>query len=82
MALNKDFDAFKERMAHGEVQFVFLKKDGSFRIARGTRAPEHIPADQHPKGKRAPSYTALAFFDLDLEEWRGMRIDNFGGFIE
>lgn len=81
MQLNKDFEQFKEKIAQGETEFVFLKKDGSFRIARGSRAPEDIPEDLRPRGLRRPSDTALSFFDLDKGEWRGMVIDNFGGFI-
>lgn len=82
MGLNKDFEAFKERMSNSDVEFVFLKKDGSFRIAHGTRCLSHIPAADHPKGLRAPSETALSFYDLDKMAWRGMVIENFGGFIE
>ena len=71
----------KNALNEGLVIFEFVKKDGSLRHARGTTCPELIPADDTPKGKRAPLQQAIferqtvAFYDIDKKGWRSMRID-------
>lgn len=59
----------------GEVNFKFIKKDGSTRIAKGTRNLGSIPESQHPKGGVASSLV-LPFFDLDAQGWRSLSIDS------
>jgi len=80
--INHDIDDLQARLAEGEVRLIFLKKDGSTRDARGTRAPDLIPYEDHPKGIKTPSIEVLCFYDLDKGAWRSLRRENLLGFIE
>ncbi len=77
-----DIDQLETRLAEGEVRLVFMKKDGTVREARGTRASHLIPPQNRPKGVRRPSPQVLCFFDLDKGEWRCLRRDSLLGFVE
>lgn len=59
----------------GEVRFVFKKKDGRERWARGTCNLRYIPIDKHPK-RALPITSTIRFFDLDKNEWRSLEIGN------
>ena len=82
------FIRFRKALTDGIVKFSFFKKDGSIREARATLHPTLIPADKMPKdtlplqGKgQERNYSAIAFFDLDKQEWRSFSIANFIGFV-
>ena len=56
-----------------EVHFVFQKKDGTERRARGTCNLLYIPLNKHPMNTM-PITTAIRYFDLDKNEWRSFEI--------
>ncbi len=70
MQMARDFLA-----ANGRVAIFFRKEDGSMRILYGTNHLSMIPADKHPAGLRPQSTTAIAVFDLTINEWRSFRVD-------
>ena len=79
-------NTIRRYMQHGLVKFVFTKKDGTLRQACGTLCPKFIPADKRPTGARQarieqgieqPNYTAIAYYDLEKDEWRSFAIDSF-----
>lgn len=57
------------------LMISFKKVDGTVRVARATRNAVRIPANKQPKGNRSDSGVTVAFFDLDLGDWRCFRID-------
>ena len=83
---------FRQMLQNGFVTFSFIKKDGTHRIATGTLYPHLIPVDKHPgtssrqtggvasaeKGQK-PNYGIINYFDLDKQDWRSFRIDEFTG---
>jgi len=76
-----DINKLRKDLNEGVVLFVFVKKDGSKREARGTTNELLVPAGDMPKGKRTPlqqakyERTTVAFYDIDKKGWRSMRID-------
>lgn len=82
------FIRLRKALSDGLVTFSFYKKDGSIREARATLHPTLIPADkwpkansQEPKANGQKPIAAIAFFDLDKQEWRSFSIANFIGFV-
>ena len=81
------FEDFRTKLRTGVWRFSFFKRDGSIREARGTLDLSIIPADKVPKSLsgasdvRPKNESAFPFFDLDKQEWRSFRLDNFIGFV-
>ena len=78
------FIRFQEWLAGSILKFSFWKKDNTIRETLATRDLRIIPADKWPKGTavdRKPNYSAIAFFDLDKQEWRSFDITRFIGFV-
>ena len=76
----------KEMLAHGVVEFTFMKKDCTERLARGTNNMEIIPPSKEPTGRQQaaieadlaePNYKSIAYFDLDKEAWRAFSVERF-----
>lgn len=66
---------YAKLLVEPEVCFVFHKKDGSVRTARGTANLAYIPLDKHPKRQHPlPITTSIRFFDLDKIDWRSFEI--------
>lgn len=73
-----DIKKFKNMLRDGEVRFVFTKKDGSERVARGTLNLNIVPSESHPKGEGRPSPEDMVkYFDLDKQAWRSFRWSQF-----
>ena len=73
---------FRQMLQNGFVTFSFIKKDGTHRIATGTLYPHLIPVDKRPKSsgdERTPNFSVINYFDLDKQDWRSFRIDEFTG---
>jgi len=69
------------------VKFVFEKKDGSTRIAFGTRNPKIIAAiigtvDAKSGTKRPPREGFVTYFDMEKESFRCFAEERFMGVIE
>ena len=76
-----DFECF---LRHGFVLFGYIKADGSMRYALGTRHNALIPYGKRPSGTKQarieqgvekPNYTAIAYFDLEKQDWRSFAAD-------
>ena len=48
---DEELKEFKELLYKGEVRFVYMKKDGSERKARGTMKPELLPVPKELEEK-------------------------------
>ena len=67
-------------LAHGVVEFTYIKRDGTTRTARGTNYPDLIPPSKAPKGTNRNvncQFSIINYFDLDREAWRAFSIENF-----
>lgn len=60
----------RQRLSEGHLNFAFIKKDGSVRIANGTTNLDLIPQEFHPKGNGKASDKVIAYFDTDKNAWR------------
>ena len=80
------FENFRNDLRIGVWRFSYFKKDGSIREARGTLNPALIPDDKMPSSgaslDKEKSASSFPYFDLDKQEWRSFRLDNFIGFVE
>ena len=80
------FENFRDKLRAGVWRFSYFKKDGSIREARGTLDLSIIPADKMPSSgaslDKEKSASSFPYFDLDKQEWRSFRLDNFIGFVE
>jgi hypothetical protein len=61
----------KSQLADTILNFAFIKKDGSTRIANGTTNLDLIPEEFHPKGGKA-SDKVICYFDTDKGAWRSL----------
>lgn len=77
--LEADLKKLRALMIEGEVKFSFAKKDGSKRKARGTLKKGLIPDEFVGDDRRKPSDLVFNYFDLDKEDWRCFRKENFLG---
>ncbi len=75
------FESFRDTMNNGIARFVYLKADGTTRIALGTRSPSLIPVDKLPKGDMSDDAAMIEdnikvfpYFDLEKMEWRSFRV--------
>ena len=60
----------RQQLSEGHLNFAFIKKDGSVRIANGTTNLDLIPQEFHPKGNGKASDKVIAYFDTDKNAWR------------
>lgn len=64
----------QEKLNKGIVLFTFLKKDGTHRLALGTRNVGLLSGlgfdNAETEGNRKPSPSVLVYFDLQKEDWR------------
>ena len=76
----------RQMLAHGVVEFTFMKKDGTERVARGTNSGEIIPPSKAATGRQQamieaglaePNWKSIAYFDLDKEAWRAFSVERF-----
>ena len=76
--LENQLTKLRMKLRDGEVKFTFMKKDGSKRHARGTLKQSLIP-EEHRSDDRRKQTSELVFnyFDLDKEDWRCFRKENF-----
>ena len=65
----------RTKLAQGILNFAFIKKDGSVRIANGTTNLDLIPQEFHPKGNGKSSDKVIAYFDTDKNAWRCLSIN-------
>jgi len=75
MKLIIEHKSFESKLALGEIDFEYTKKDGSIRIAKGTTRLDLIPEGLHPRGG-VKATKGTPYFDLDLNEWRSISSDS------
>jgi hypothetical protein len=61
----------KEAMKVGEVEFTFLKKDGSIRPAKGT-----LQINYQKKTNRTSPIDVIAYFDIEKQSFRSFKAEN------
>jgi len=58
------------------VKFVYMKKDGSLRIARGTTNSDFVGDKVCGWGQSRENFFTTAYFDLESGGWRSFRWEN------
>jgi hypothetical protein len=72
-----------ETLTNGVVNFKYTKKDGSERIASGTRyMPFIIAQGAEPKGTGTEKIGVITYYDLEKQGWRSFAEENFVEFIQ
>jgi len=61
----------RKKLAQGETNFYFTKKDGTLRKATGTLVIDVIPYSQRPQGIKTPE-KYIPYFDLEVGAWRSV----------
>jgi len=69
-------DDLQSKLEDGIIKFFFQKKDGTLRVAIGTRDLDSIPVEHHPKGKGNPARNTVSFYDCVKETWRSISRDS------
>ena len=57
----------RQRLSEGHLNFAFIKKDGSVRIANGTTNLDLIPQKFHPKGNGKESDKVIAYLENNID---------------
>lgn len=71
-----------ETLTRGVVSFKYTKKDGSERIASGTRHMEFIKTQgAEPKGTGTEKIGVITYYDLEKQGWRSFNEENFVEFL-
>lgn len=65
----------RSRLNNGVVQFAFKKVDGNLRTAIGTTNLSSIPVKHHPNGGN-PRRDAVAYYDVEKQEWRSVSLNS------
>ena len=66
----------EKKMKSETVSFVFLKKDGSVRQAKGTKSSLVIPKELSPKGTGKVCLSNINYFDVESNGWRSFNVTN------
>ena len=75
-------EQIKERLTQGVCSFKYTKKDGSERIASGTRHAEFIITQgAEPKGSGVERSGVITYYDLEKSGWRSFNEDSFIEFL-
>lgn len=71
------FETAKQYFGTGAlVRVTFTKKDGTERVLIGTRNPDRIPAELHPKGTETEKKgDAFPVYDVEAGGWRSFKPD-------
>lgn len=71
-----------ETLTRGVVSFKYTKKDGSERIASGTRHMDFIRTQgAEPKGTGTEKIGVITYYDLEKQGWRSFNEDSFIEFL-
>ena len=69
----------KQMLHEGIVEFLFIKKNGNVRKAKGTLLKEYLPAQKEGTTSRKSSDNVVVYFDLDKNEFRSFVKESFVG---
>lgn len=69
--------AFYEALRNGVTHFIYMKKDGSLRVAKGTKNFDFIPSEDVPTGggNEIPK-NIETYYDVDKGAWRSVDINH------
>ena len=74
----KDLSRLKKLLKTGVVEFIYKKKDGSVRKAKGTLKDELLPeTDKDDERKKNLSKDCFYYYDLKRDDFRCFLKDNF-----
>lgn len=65
---------FLKLMRNGVVAFSYRKTNGSIRNAYGTL--NFLPGTK-PRARKEPSYKTITYFDVEKDQFRSFRVENF-----
>ena len=71
-------EQLKQMLREGVVEFEYIKKDGTTRIATGTTKLELFedsPNYKESNGKRSVSDDIITYWDLNKDGWRSFNSD-------
>lgn len=71
-----DTQIFVDALKNDVVEFIFLKKDGTLRYAKGTTDLSEIPTENHPKSGMNETPLVKRYFDFTVNGWRSVVLDN------
>lgn len=76
-----DVTDFSNMLHEGIVDFVFIKKDGTVRKAKGTLLAEHLPAPKSDSDStpRKTNENVMVYFDMDKKSFRSFVKESFIG---
>jgi len=79
---HKVMDLKNSLRANHITEFLFKKKDGSVRYAKGTLVD--VITDHYVKGtsKAKPRYDVIKYFDLEKNTFRSFKAENFLTIVE
>jgi hypothetical protein len=68
--------AFYEALRNGVTHFIYVEKDGSLRVAKGTKNFDFIPSEDVPTGggNEMPD-NIETYYDVDKGAWRCLDIN-------
>ena len=66
----------EKKMKNETVSFVFKKKDGSIRHAKGTKSSLVVPKELAPKGTGKVCLSNINYFDVESNGWRSFNVTN------
>lgn len=72
---------FGNMLREGIVDFMFVKKDGTVRYAKGTLMEEHLPAPKADSDgtPRKTNENVMVYFDMDKKSFRSFVKKSFVG---
>lgn len=76
-----DVTEFSNMLREGIVDFMFVKKDGTVRSAKGTLLAEHLPAPKADSDSkpRKQNENVMVYFDMDKKSFRSFVKESFVG---
>ena len=69
-------------MCDREVEFFYLKKDGTTRQAFGTLQQEVVIAHVTADSMREPKPDLVTYFDTEAQAWRSFKKVNFKSYVK
>ena len=71
-----------DRLNAAVQEFKYTKKDGSERVAKGTRNPDVVNENNAtPKGTGVERDGVITYYDLEKEAWRCFNEESFIEFL-
>ena len=69
-------DLLKAKLQSGVAHFIYMKKDGTIREARGTCAGNLMRATQNGRGLSGDAVNTVKYYDVMAGGYRSLRYEN------